>query len=104
MLQNAQMRHVSRAWRRAHAAAVHEWKLLLQIIPAGLRYSLAMHESVMHEQKLSSLLSDRHEMAYCGLDAHATHTWTMRNEAFVQIWGSVSNARPEDPDKLAVPR
>lgn len=34
MLQNAQMHHISRAWRRAHAAAVHEWKLLLQNNPS----------------------------------------------------------------------
>lgn len=45
-------------------------------------YSLAIHESAMHERELSSSLSDRHGMADCGLDAHASHTWSMRNGAF----------------------
>lgn len=75
-----------------------------KIIPAGLRYSLVMHESMMYERELSSSLSDRHGMADCGLDAHATHTWSMRNGAFEQSWGWLSNARREEPDKLVVPR
>ena len=47
--------------------------------------------SVMHKQKLSSLLSDGHEMADYGLDAHAI------NAGMKVSYGA------EEPDKLVCP-
>lgn len=96
------MGQVSRAWRRAHVAAVHGGKALSTTISAGLRYGLAMHESLRCTNASRAVsLSDGHQVADCGFGRSCNPHLVNEEGSFRhRVGGPASNARPEGADKL----